>query len=81
MTAHAAPFAAVPGPPIVTVAMDGASGLASAAIALDVVLVVAALVVLVAGYVRRSTTRSRSTVTIADVTVPNVPATRQPLLA
>jgi hypothetical protein len=79
MTAPAAAFAAVPGPPVVGVAVDVAGALASAGIVLDVVLIVTALVLLVAGSLRRPASRARATVTVARRT--EAPAATGPLLA
>jgi hypothetical protein len=81
MIAPAAAFGAVPGPPVVTLAVDAAGALASAGIALYLVVVVTALVMLVAGYLRRPAARPRATVTIARGTVPDAPAATGPLLA
>jgi hypothetical protein len=81
MTAPAMAFGAIPGPPVVTVAIDAAGALASAGIALDLIVVVTALLVLVAGYLRRPAARVRATVTIARGTVPDAPAATGPLLA
>jgi hypothetical protein len=79
MTAPAAAFAAIPGPPVVTVAVDAAGALASAAVVLDLVLVLSALALLIAGRLRRPASRTRATVTVARGT--DARAATGPLLA
>jgi hypothetical protein len=79
MTAPAAVFAAVPGPPVVALAVDAAEALASAGIVLDLVMVVAALILLASGSLRRRAKRARATVTV--VRGADAPAATGPLLA
>lgn len=59
MNALAPPVAPIPGPPIVTVAMNVAAALAPAGIALDVLVILGAIVVLVARDSRRPTSVAR----------------------
>ena len=79
MIAPAAAFAAIPGPPVVAVAVDAAEALASAGIVLDLVMVVTALVLLASGFLRRRASRTRATVTVARGA--DAPAATGPLLA
>jgi hypothetical protein len=79
MIAPAAAFGAVPGPPVVTLAVDTAGALASAAVVLDLVMVLTALVLLVAGRLRRPAPRARATVRVARGA--DAPAATRPLLA